>query len=323
MPNAAAIPDRRAHFRAIMARLDGSGDPQRALSDGLYRPRPDHVAERIAKSLEIRPSGTHLVVGTIGSGKTTALLRIKELLTESAPETLTVHFDAGEDPHEQLLAQFLRNTLLADRIEQGRTILLIDGLDRTSDLSTFQRMVTRGLPNFAALDVGLVCVGPPQLQAVPPSFESDWFERTHLCGAVDITSPDGRAFLIELIATRGGDAFTDQARAGLVRYSGGIVRDHLLLARQAVEDAYIDGEDVVDTPYVDAAAKRLASSMLRAVTQEQLDALGALTDPDGLYSGPPLGNGRLILDRLLIPMPGVPMRLVVHPCVLPYLRRAS
>lgn len=329
VPNAALMPNRRDRFRAIMARLDGSGSPWTALVDGLYLPRPDGVAERIAKSLEIRPHGTHLVVGTIGSGKTTALLRVQELLADSAPECRVEYREAGGwgPPQDETLLSVL-SELAVHVGEDGLpiftepTVLLVDGLDRTSDIAAFHRMVRAGLPAFES-GIGLVCIGPPLLQAEPPSFESEWFDHVHVCGAVDPRSADGLRYLLDLISLRGGEAFTDAALALLARSSGGIVRDLLLLSRQALEDTYIDGGDVVDVRYVDAAIDRLGRSMLRSVTQEQVDALMRQTDAVGLYSGPPLASGRLIVDRLLIPRQGIPMQLFVHPCVMSVLRGHS
>lgn len=69
-----ALPTRRVRFRSIIARLDGSDDPENAVRQGLCLPRPDAVIERLTASLEIRPNGSHLIVGSVGSGKTTTLL---------------------------------------------------------------------------------------------------------------------------------------------------------------------------------------------------------------------------------------------------------
>lgn len=95
MSEMSAIPDRRARFRDLVSRLDGSGAPGVALEHGLYVRRPDGGAERLAASLEIRPTGTHLVVGSVGSGKTTDLLRLQAALREAAPELEVDYRDAG------------------------------------------------------------------------------------------------------------------------------------------------------------------------------------------------------------------------------------
>jgi hypothetical protein len=75
-------------FRAYMARMSPSGDPQAAMRDGLYVPPPGRsVADDLAMRLELEPASTHLVLGGIGSGKTSELLRAAERLRSSADAT--------------------------------------------------------------------------------------------------------------------------------------------------------------------------------------------------------------------------------------------
>lgn len=74
--------DRRTRFREYMRRLDPTGDPAQAIAGGFYVPPPDAVSRRIATRLELEPSSSHLLVGGIGSGKTTELIAIERLLAE-------------------------------------------------------------------------------------------------------------------------------------------------------------------------------------------------------------------------------------------------
>lgn len=74
---------RRDRFREYMARLASSSDPARAIREGLYVERPGNVrsvAEQIRQRIDLEPSSSHLIVGGIGSGKTTQLLVACELL---------------------------------------------------------------------------------------------------------------------------------------------------------------------------------------------------------------------------------------------------
>lgn len=75
--------DRRALFRAYMLRLDPKADPAIALRDGSYVPSPHATSSHIATRLEIDPTSSHLIIGAVGSGKTTELLAIRERLTAS------------------------------------------------------------------------------------------------------------------------------------------------------------------------------------------------------------------------------------------------
>ena len=70
--------DRRTLFRAYMRRLDPKADPAIALRDGSYVLSPHATSSHIATRLEIDPTSSHLIIGAVGSGKTTELLAINE-----------------------------------------------------------------------------------------------------------------------------------------------------------------------------------------------------------------------------------------------------
>jgi energy-coupling factor transporter ATP-binding protein EcfA2 len=76
--------DRRALFRAYMRRLDPKADPAIALRDGSYVPSPHATSSHVATRLEIEPTSSHLIIGAVGSGKTTELLAINDRLASSS-----------------------------------------------------------------------------------------------------------------------------------------------------------------------------------------------------------------------------------------------
>lgn len=66
--------DRLQRFRALVKSLDPTRPAGLAAAD-LYVERPDSVATRLGRRLQLDPTGAHLVVGAIGCGKTTELLQ--------------------------------------------------------------------------------------------------------------------------------------------------------------------------------------------------------------------------------------------------------
>jgi hypothetical protein len=78
------VSNRRALFREHLARLNPAANPATALNNGYYVPRPDQdsPAHRITKRIELRPNTSHLIVGGIGSGKTTELLVMRRALEQ-------------------------------------------------------------------------------------------------------------------------------------------------------------------------------------------------------------------------------------------------
>jgi hypothetical protein len=317
------LPSRRERFRALIERLDATANPQRALDDGLCLERPDGVPQRIAASLELRPRGHHLVVGSVGSGKTTALLEIQKRLQEAEPSWLVSYHDAGGQPPDRgALAALLRER------RPNEQVVLADGWDRTLYPDTFRTMVASDLSKFD--EIGLVCVGPPQLMVDAPSLEGQWFDRIEFCGAIDPSIESGVKFLDKVLSHRSGGELTSEVRAELIMASGGILRDLLLLARAAVEEAYISGDDRVTSQHTATAASRMGRSLLRVVGAEMWKHMLAMV-PEGFEApgGPALislkmSEGpisrQLILNRLVIPLPGGIARYIFHPCIVPFLR---
>jgi hypothetical protein len=84
--------DRLIRFRQYMAAFEGAADPAKSLAYGHYVHAPGQLlVDQIAGRIALRPNSTHLLVGGIGSGKTTQLLVAKQQL-ESVDEELLVHY---------------------------------------------------------------------------------------------------------------------------------------------------------------------------------------------------------------------------------------
>ena len=75
--------DRLQFFREQMAAFEGSSDPQKAIEKGYFIKQPrSSLASTIANRIALRPSSSHLLIGGIGSGKTTQLMMARDLINE-------------------------------------------------------------------------------------------------------------------------------------------------------------------------------------------------------------------------------------------------
>ncbi len=96
------MPDRLARFRALTARLNPAANPLDAIREGLVVPHPMRAtADEIAARLELDPTSSHLLVGGIGSGKTTQLLLACERLRAAGDVRaeyidVSAHHDLGQ-----------------------------------------------------------------------------------------------------------------------------------------------------------------------------------------------------------------------------------
>ncbi len=87
-------------FRQQMAAFEGSADPSNAITHGYYVPLGTMpVSDNIAGRLALRPASSHLLLGGIGSGKTTEVLMAAEKIEKSIKKVhvryvdVTLHTD--------------------------------------------------------------------------------------------------------------------------------------------------------------------------------------------------------------------------------------
>ncbi len=102
--------NRRDKFRAYMSKLEGAAPPQLALDEGLCVDLPGRsVAGQIVTRLDLKPTSSHLLVGGIGSGKSTQLL----LATRRLNEITDTHAFYVDVALKHDLEQFQSGVLLA------------------------------------------------------------------------------------------------------------------------------------------------------------------------------------------------------------------
>jgi hypothetical protein len=86
-----------------MERLDAAADPRTLIARGLYvPPSVRSVADEVAGRLELQPASAHLIVGGIGSGKTTQLVVAVERLRQ-LPDMRAVYLDVSREHDLQKL----------------------------------------------------------------------------------------------------------------------------------------------------------------------------------------------------------------------------
>lgn len=88
--------DRLERFRTLRARLDPAGDPAKAILERCYVDLRSSVSARLAAELSLAPTSMHLVIGGVGSGKTTELLVAQERLN-LLPDTLALYLDVSKN----------------------------------------------------------------------------------------------------------------------------------------------------------------------------------------------------------------------------------
>lgn len=86
---------RRERFRKYIANVDPASNPLTAIEKGFYVDPPGAISKKIVARLEIEPTASQLVVGSIGSGKTTQLLVARDELNK-VPDLSAHYVDLSE-----------------------------------------------------------------------------------------------------------------------------------------------------------------------------------------------------------------------------------
>lgn len=130
--------ERVERFKALMRALNPSEDPRKALERGHVLRHPRNVGGKIADYLTIQPDSTHVIVGGIGSGKSTELMAIEQKLN-AREDMAAIYIDVAKEQDP-------------DSLKDG-DLLLLFGLKLSAALSSpitpEQRNAVAWLTDFA------------------------------------------------------------------------------------------------------------------------------------------------------------------------------
>jgi energy-coupling factor transporter ATP-binding protein EcfA2 len=112
--NAEDMENRLEFFRQQMAAFDGAADPRGAIENGFYIEEPHKSATSdLFKRIALKPESKNLLIGGIGSGKTTQLLKIQQLLQSTIGTEIFPHYvDITEYEHPEAIQPGLLNAVV-------------------------------------------------------------------------------------------------------------------------------------------------------------------------------------------------------------------
>jgi hypothetical protein len=335
--------DRLERFRALMSGLDAAGDPARAIAANLYVSPEESASSRIAARLALSPTSSHLLVGGVGSGKTTELLEVQRRLGQLA-DTRAFYVDVSKD-HDigkmvpgvvavqiglallvspEQLAESERDAM--DEVKKIFAILqtswrhivvLIDGLDRLTDMSAFEQIIEHDVRALGAAGVGVVLVGPlKSLYGIERTI-AQRFDDLHYQPWVDAASgPKVGAFLANVLRRRlPEDALDAQGLEGLVHSSGGVLRDLVALAQLACVETYMGDAEVIGLWQVDSAIDSFGRKHMQGLRPEEIEVLQRVRKSGAFVQTSEDDLALLMTRRVLEYRQGGRPRYVVHPTI--------
>lgn len=201
-------------------------------------------------------------------------------------------------------------------------VILFDSLDRVRDSSGFRTilekdaaaLVDHGFGVLLTAPVDTVWLNADELRASTESWDTLPYEDPR-------KNPKAFTFLIEILRRRIIDGMISDAVASrLVHVSGGVLRDLIEMARNAVEEAYMSGRDVVNQDDAAASISRFARSLSLGLdgaaisTLRSVHATGTLAHFDE-------ATLRLLKNRQVIEHYDVDPYFEVHPALRPAVER--
>ena len=339
--------DRLERFRALRARLDPAGDPARALAEGAYVEQGRSVGGRIAAELMVSPASTHLLIGGVGSGKTTELLSAQARLNQ-VPDTVALYVDVskGHDISKMVpgaiavqvglaLGEWLQapgpdstdvpgiKEILAElSTRRKHAVVLLDGLDRMTDMAALEQVVLHDVKALNELGLGLVLVGPLRaLYGMDRTVEAR-FDNFHYQPWIDLaSSPEAETFLVNILQKRVPDEVLDRrGLEAMVHFSGGVLRDLLAIAQSACVEAYIDGSDVIGPAQAEAAIDSFGRKHMQGLRPADIAVLQRVREK-GSFEHTSEDDLALLMTRRVLEyrVDGRP-RYRVHPTIERFLR---
>ncbi len=203
---------------------------------------------------------------------------------------------------------------LADLVEnamskQAGLVLAIDGLDRLHNEKSFWSLVDQDLRILRELKVSVVIVAPLLAYFTPGRNLEERFDKTHPLWSLPKNSPA----LLEVLQHRDQEILPASSATEIVRYSGGVLRDLISLARDAGEEAYLRGSPQIEGPHVDYAIQQLGLSYRRGLGPVQLKDLQEIYLGGG-FDLRNVQHRELLATRRLIEYS--PQEFAIHPALL-------
>ncbi|MEK7406940.1 MAG: hypothetical protein AAB225_17845, partial [Acidobacteriota bacterium] len=234
-------------------------------------------------------------------GRATPRWRLPMLLSLSGPELGSLR------EHLSILLAALHKT-------RGEVVAIFDGLDRLFQPEKFWDVVEHDFSALRQLKVSVIAAAPISILYGTGRWVSEHFDRVHHLPAL-MAAPESDELLRSVLEQRGGGDLLGPAEIELIcSASGGVLRDLITLARDAGEEAYVAGRDVVRRGDVERAVHQLGLGYLRGLGPDQIAALLELERTHALDPTSST-NLALLVTRRVLEYSATNFR--VHPALLP------
>jgi hypothetical protein len=205
------------------------------------------------------------------------------------------------------------------RQQHEDVVVIFDGLDRLITTEKFLSVVHQDFRALRTLAVSLLATAPVSIYGAWQAV-SERFDRVQPLPVIP-AGAENDGFLRSVLARRGALKLMDPPEAdGICRYSGGVLRDLIALARDAAEEAYIAGSDRIRLDDVKKVTAQLGEAYLRGLGPTQIKSLKDL-EKTKAFNLQDSTNMELLVTRRVLEYSPTDFR--VHPALLPLLTQTE
>jgi hypothetical protein len=206
---------------------------------------------------------------------------------------------------------------------EAQITVLIDGLDRLIRPERFREFAEQDLRALRDAKISIIVAAPLLLWFDKSRFLQDYFEDVkHIPAA--ISGPEQSDFLNQVLRKRGAaDLMAEHEIAEVCRFSGGVMRDLITLARTSAEAAYRDDKDRVGTEHTASAIRQLGKRYLVGLGNAQRKMIRNLIENEEFLVENLLSKQLLVNRQVLEYFNGQRDFFAVHPALAKMLAESA
>lgn len=230
-----------------------------------------------------------------------------------SPDQFAASVREARDSIVQILASL--------RTHWKHVVILIDGLDRLTDISAFEQLVLHDVKALASDGIGVVLVGPLKSLYGIDRTVTQSFDEVHYQPWIDPASgPESGAFLKGVLRKRlSEDALDDAGLDALANQSGGVLRDLVALAQLACVEAYMGDSEAIGAYQAGSAIDAFGRKHMQGLRAEEIEVLQRVRTKGTFVQTSEDDLALLMTRRVLEYRSNGRPRYVVHPTIKPFL----
>ena len=234
-----------------------------------------------------------------------------------ATESFTTTTEKKEN-RSSVLQAFIKTSAFINEKLAKQVVFIFDSLDRLREAKTFVRPVLDDVIEINKHGLGTILVGSIVTLYTERVNISKNTENFYFLPYLDVLeSAEAKLFLKDIFKVRDPENLINQeARELLIFQSGGVLRDLMSLSQAAIEEAYMDGSELITVQHVNQAVLTIERSKTIGLTDLSIDILIKVMT-EKLFSPRTSEDFELMLTGHILEYGYPRQRFAVHPILVP------